>query len=159
MYVTKAPLIQSFNTYILLFQGKSKQYCITILYSLSSAQQDYISCCLCLRAVLNWSGVSDSTINQLLTERMSEDGYSYESWVKQICVASLWGFSVGEYQCQHDCSRLGKTQLVSGLCPSAEEMATPDHIYYFGKTTFLSIHNYHVHGIDRQICTIMVYKL
>ena len=109
MYVTKAPLIQSFNTYILLFQVSPNNYCITILYSPYSAQQDCISCCRCLRAVLNWSAVSDSTINQLLTERMSEDGYSYESWVKQICVAPLWGFSVGEYQCQHDRSRLGKT--------------------------------------------------
>ena len=39
----------------------SEQYCISRLYSLTSAQRDYIRRCLCLRAVLNWSGVSDST--------------------------------------------------------------------------------------------------
>ena len=58
MYVTKTPLIQGFNTYFLLFQGKPKQYCIIILYSLSSAQQDYISCCLWL---------SEAGLHQLLS--------------------------------------------------------------------------------------------
>ena len=107
----KTPLIQGFNTYFLFFQvspnSTVSSYCIHYLLPSritsaavsGSAKQDYISCCLCLSgAVLDWSGLSDSTTTSGKTfHKRTVDGKNEWRWifVRELGKTNLCGIPLG----------------------------------------------------------------